>query len=121
MATTTESRRDARKSMVLNSRKNSLLKSMLLNKEYTRIHRSINAMDPRVTNQVIHVQLNQSVRMIRYERCENAYYDVLRPTNRFAAKIAATDTVVPKSAKDSMGFPVQDVALPVCHMKKEVK
>lgn len=40
------------------------------------------------------------------------YYLVLMPTYVFAEKIAAIETVVPKSAKDSMVFPFHETTFP---------
>lgn len=40
------------------------------------------------------------------------YYLVFMPTKKFAAMIAATATVVPKSAKESIVLPFQDTEIP---------
>ena len=77
------------------------------------IQSNITTEDPITTIQVRKVQLKNEVSdRGLWDLDPITYYLVLIPTYVFADQIAATETVVPKSARDSMVFPFHDTTLP---------
>jgi len=102
------------KPTVLKSTTASRLKAMLSKKEYTTTQIHINNIDPTTATQVITVQLWIEIRhhVRAVGKKSSAYYRVLRPTNRFAEKMAEIATVVPKSARESRVLPDHENCAP---------